>query len=60
MGLAPEKRHLAASETPQVARDPLRGAPAIGVVEGERGDRRDAEKLGEFSEPSVLIHGGTI
>ena len=35
-------------------------ATAIGVVDGQRGDGRDAEEIGEFGEPSVLIHGGTI
>ncbi len=41
VGAAREELYLAAAQPPQLAGDPLRGRPAVGVVRGVRRDRWD-------------------
>src|SRR5262249_42977076 len=56
MRVATQELHVAASQAPEFVGDPFRGAPAIGVVEGQGRNGWDAEELGQLAEQSRLIH----
>src|SRR6266550_160345 len=58
MRLAAEELDIATAQPPQFGGDPFSGRAAILVVRRQCRNGRNAEKLGQLAEQSLLIHGG--
>src|ERR1041384_3494496 len=56
--VAREKLTLAAAEPTQLAGDPFRGRPAVGIVRRARRDRWNPQKIAELAQQAVGVHGG--
>ena len=58
MRAAREELNLAAAEPTQLAGDPFRGRPAVGIVRRARRHRWNPQKIGEVAQQAVGVHGG--
>jgi len=58
MRVAAEELDIATAQPPQFGADPFSGRAAILVVCRQCRNGRNAEKLGQLAEQSLLIHGG--